>query len=105
MTRAIIDSTTSLRDAILREALDGLPLAIEIAAAKLDQLSPLELLESVGPRLIQLRNDDEAMHPRHRTLWATLDWSYQMLSIEEATIFRLLSVFAGSFMNRSNATR
>jgi predicted ATPase/DNA-binding winged helix-turn-helix (wHTH) protein len=81
----------------LCEALDGLPLAIEIAAAKLDQFSPAELLDSVGRRLIEFQIDDEAMHSRHRTLWATLDWSYQLLSMKEATIFRLLSVFAGSF--------
>ncbi|MCW6511523.1 ATP-binding protein [Lichenifustis flavocetrariae] len=81
----------------LCEALDGLPLAIEIAAAKLDQFSPAEVLESVGPRLTALRNDDEGTHPRHRTLWAMLDWSYRLLSPEESTVFRLLSVFAGSF--------
>jgi predicted ATPase/DNA-binding winged helix-turn-helix (wHTH) protein len=83
--------------ASLCEALDGLPLGIEIAAAKLDQFSPAELLNSVGRRLSELRNDDEATHDRHRTLWAMLDWSYQLLSMQEATIFRLLSVFAGSF--------
>ena len=83
--------------ASLCEALDGLPLAIEIVAAKLDQFSPAELLKSVGRRLNALRNDDEATHPRHRTLWAMLDWSYRLLSPEEATIFRLLSVFAGCF--------
>jgi predicted ATPase/DNA-binding winged helix-turn-helix (wHTH) protein len=81
----------------LCEALDGLPLAIEIVAAKLDQFSPGELLNSVGSRLSELRKDDEATHSRHRTLWATLDWTYQLLSTEEATLFRLLSVFAGSF--------
>jgi predicted ATPase/DNA-binding winged helix-turn-helix (wHTH) protein len=83
--------------ASLCEALDGLPLAIEIAAAKLDQFSPAELLNSVGRRLSELRNDSEAAHSRHQTLWATLDWSYRLLSTEEATIFRLLSVFAGFF--------
>ena len=81
----------------LCETLDGLPLAIEIAAAKLDQFSPAELLESVGPRLTALWNDDEGRHPRHRTLWAMLDWSYRLLSPEESMVFRLLSVFAGSF--------
>jgi predicted ATPase/DNA-binding winged helix-turn-helix (wHTH) protein len=80
----------------LCEALDGLPLAIEIAAAKLDQFSPVELLESVGRRLNEFPND-KTTHSRHRTLWATLDWSYRLLSTEESTIFRLLSVFAGSF--------
>jgi predicted ATPase/DNA-binding winged helix-turn-helix (wHTH) protein len=83
--------------ASLCKALDGLPLAIEIAAAKLDQFSPVELLESVHRALGELRNDDEALHRRHRTLWATLDWSYQLLSSEESMIFRLLSVFEGFF--------
>lgn len=83
--------------ASLCEALDGLPLAIEIAAAQLDQFSPTELLNSVGRRFSELRNDGADTHSRHRTLWATLDWSYQLLSTQESTIFRLLSVFAGSF--------
>jgi predicted ATPase/DNA-binding winged helix-turn-helix (wHTH) protein len=83
--------------ASLCEALDGLPLAIEIAAAKLDHFSPTELLNSVGRRLSELRNEYEGAHSRHRTIWATLDWSYQLLSTQESTIFRLLSVFAGSF--------
>ena len=83
--------------ASLCEALDGLPLAIEIAAAKLDQFSPAELHSSVGRRLSELRNECEGAHSRHRTIWATLDWSYQLLSTQESTIFRLMSVFAGSF--------
>jgi predicted ATPase/DNA-binding winged helix-turn-helix (wHTH) protein len=81
----------------LCEALDGLPLAIEIVAAKLDQFTLAELLESVSCRLREIQNQDNAAHSRHLTLWATLDWSYQLLSRDEATIFRLLSVFAGSF--------
>ncbi|MCU1321789.1 MAG: Signal transduction response regulator / Tetratricopeptide repeat-containing protein [Acidobacteriaceae bacterium] len=83
--------------ASLCEALDGLPLAIEIVAAKLDHFSPTELLNSVGARLSELRNELEGAHSRHRTIWATLDWSYQLLSTQESTIFRLLSVFTGSF--------
>jgi len=83
--------------ASLCKALDGLPLAIEIAAAQLDQLSPAQLLHSVSRRFSELRNDEEATHSRHRTLWATLDWSYQLLSTQESTLFRLLSVFAGYF--------
>jgi predicted ATPase/DNA-binding winged helix-turn-helix (wHTH) protein len=85
--------------ATLCEALDGLPLAIEIAVAKLDEFSPAELAASVGRRLGDLRNDDEKVHARHRTLWATMDWSYRLLSTEESTIFRLLAVFAGSFQS------
>ena len=84
--------------ASLCEALDGLPLAIEIAAAQLDRFSPVELLNSVGRRFNELRHHGpEATHSRHRTLWATLDWSYQLLSPQESTLFRLLSVYAGSF--------
>jgi predicted ATPase/DNA-binding winged helix-turn-helix (wHTH) protein len=83
--------------ASLCEALDGLPLAIEIAAAKLDHFSSAELLNSVSTRLKELRNEDDGTHSRHRTIWAMLDWSYQLLSTQESTIFRLLSVFAGSF--------
>ena len=77
--------------------LDGLPLAIEIAAAKLDQFSPSELLESIRGRVAQLAQGEEKSHARHRTLWATLDWSYRLLSNEEAMLFRLVSVFAGPF--------
>ena len=81
----------------LCEKLDGLPLAIELAAAKLDHYRPAALLESLDQRFNLLRNDDPAVHRRHRALWATLDWSYQLLSPGEATIFRLLSVFSAPF--------
>jgi predicted ATPase/DNA-binding winged helix-turn-helix (wHTH) protein len=81
----------------LCEALDGLPLAIEIAAAKLHQFSPAGLLASFAQYLGKLPNDYAVAPSRHRTLWTTLDWSYRLLSEEEATMFRLLSVFAGAF--------
>lgn len=79
------------------ELLDGLPLAIEIAAAKLDRLGPQELLEAVTWRLRELHNKSQSAHSRHQTIWAMLDWSYQQLSEQEATLFRLLSVFVGLF--------
>jgi predicted ATPase/DNA-binding winged helix-turn-helix (wHTH) protein len=83
--------------ASLCEALDGLPLAIELAAAKLDEFSPAELLNSICGHRNELRSDRAAKHYRHQTLWATFDWSYRLLSQEESMIFRLLSVFAGYF--------
>jgi predicted ATPase/DNA-binding winged helix-turn-helix (wHTH) protein len=79
------------------EALDGLPLAIEIVAAKLAQFSAAELLDSISRHFSEFRNETDGAHLRHRTLSATLDWSYQLLSTQEAAIFRLLSVFTGSF--------
>jgi predicted ATPase len=81
--------------AILCERLGGLPLAIELAAAKLDQYSPATLLKSLDPDLSVLRNEDPGVHPRHRTMWAMLDWSYQLLSASEAAIFRLIALFSG----------
>jgi predicted ATPase/DNA-binding winged helix-turn-helix (wHTH) protein len=90
--------------ATLCEKLGGLPLAIEIAATKLDQYSPSSLLDSLDHRFSLLRNEDPAAHRRHRTLWATLDWSYQLLSANEATIFRLISLFAGAFALEDVAT-
>jgi len=81
----------------LCESLDGLPLAIEIAAAKLSHFSATELLDSISQHFSEFRNETDGAHSRHRTLSATLDWSYQLLSAQEATIFRLLSVFTGSF--------
>lgn len=81
----------------LCEKLGGLPLAIELAATKLHQYSPATLLDSLDQRFSLLRNEDPTAHRRHRTLWATLDWSYRLLSADEATIFRLVSLFAGVF--------
>jgi predicted ATPase/DNA-binding winged helix-turn-helix (wHTH) protein len=81
----------------LCEALDGLPLAIEIVASKLSHFSADELLNSVGRHISQFRNISEGAHSRHLTLWATLDWSYQLLSPQEAALLRLLSVFASFF--------
>jgi predicted ATPase/DNA-binding winged helix-turn-helix (wHTH) protein len=88
----------------LCEKLGGLPLAIEIAATKLDQYSPASLLDSLGQRFSLLKNEDPVAHRRHRTLWATLDWSYQLLSASETRIFRLLSLFSGAFAHEDVAT-
>ena len=77
-------------------SLDGLPLAIELAAAKLENRTPQELLEMLGEHL-SFRQRNNGVPARHETLLATIDWSYGLLSQDEATIFRLVSVFAGAF--------
>ncbi len=75
--------------------LDGLPLAIELAAARIALFTPKELLERLDKRLSVLSGGSRDLPARHRTLQATLDWSYGLLTPEEQALYRRLSVFAG----------
>jgi predicted ATPase len=77
--------------------LAGSPLAIELAAARTRVLSPAQIAARLGNALSLLATDDRTVPSRHRTLQATLDWSYGLLSQSEQSLFRCLSVFAGSF--------
>jgi predicted ATPase len=74
--------------------LDGLPLAIELAAARARVLTPEQILERLGERLDLLKGGRDA-DPRQQTLRATVEWSYDLLTDEEAALFRRLAVFAG----------
>jgi predicted ATPase len=74
--------------------LDDLPLAVELAAARTKALSPRQILDRLGVRLDELRGGRDA-DPRHQTLRATIEWSYELLSPEEQRLFRSLAVFAG----------
>ena len=77
--------------------LDGIPLAIELAAARIRLLSPTELLERLDDRFRLLRGGGRRGLERHQTLRATVAWSYQLLSPDAQLLFDRLSVFAGSF--------
>jgi len=77
--------------------LDGLPLAIELAAARSNVLAPAEILRSLDDRLASLRRRDDSVAQRQRTLRALIDWSYDLLDPGEQAVFRRLAVFAGSF--------
>ncbi|MGH9125110.1 MAG: helix-turn-helix transcriptional regulator [Acidimicrobiales bacterium] len=75
--------------------LDGLPLAIELAAARLAVLSPAEIVERLEDRFLLLRGAVGAQ--RHQTLEAAFNWSHELLSAAEATLLRRLAVFTGGW--------
>jgi predicted ATPase len=77
--------------------LDGLPLAIELAAARVRLLSPQALLARLDDRLKLLTGGARDLPERQRTLKNTLDWSFDLLSSPEQALFRRLAVFPGTF--------
>ena len=78
-------------------ALDGLPLAIELAAARMSTLSAAEIETHLTDRFAFLAYRRQVPDPRHQALQAAIDWSYQLLSAEERRVVGELSAFAGDF--------
>ncbi|MGV9911230.1 ATP-binding protein [Streptomyces tendae] len=76
-------------------ALDGLPLAVELAAARLRTLAPDELADRLDDRFRLLSRGDRAKAPRHRTLRAVVEWSWELLDDEERELARRFTVFTG----------
>jgi non-specific serine/threonine protein kinase len=77
--------------------LDGIPLALELAAARTRSLSVEQINERLGDRFRLLTSGSRTALPRQQTLRATLDWSYDLLTEDERVVLRRLSVFPGSF--------
>ena len=90
--RADIGDSPAVHELIHR--LDGLPLAIELAAARAKLLGPEQLLERIGQRLDLLKGGRDA-DERHATLRATIAWSYDLLGTDEQSLFARLAVFPG----------
>ena len=80
----------------LSTALDHLPLAIELAASRIRMMSPSKMLAHIGERFRLLTSSD-SVHARHRTLRATIDWSWDLLKPHERSALAQMSVFEGGF--------
>lgn len=78
-------------------SLDGIPLAIEIAAAWVRVLSTEQIAARLKDSLKLLSRGNRTMIPRHNTLQASIEWSYDLLSNQERTLFRRLAVFSGGW--------
>ncbi|GHH06513.1 BTAD domain-containing putative transcriptional regulator [Streptomyces lanatus] len=98
------DAATALRDARDQDAvaeicrrLDGLPLAIELAAARLRLLTPRQIADRLDDRFRLLTSGSRTVLPRQQTLRAVVDWSWDLLDVRERTVLREVSVFAGGW--------
>jgi len=82
---------------LICQRLDGIPLAVELAAARVRGLAPEHLAARLVDRFRLLTGGSRTALPRHQTLRAAVDWSYELLSEPERVLFRRLSVFAGGW--------
>jgi predicted ATPase/DNA-binding response OmpR family regulator/Tfp pilus assembly protein PilF len=89
----VLDDVATI--AAICERLDGLPLAIELAAARSDEWAPVELLNELAQRLPVLYSTNRDTPARQRTMQAAIDWSYTLLRPVEQVLFRRVGVFAG----------
>ena len=92
-----LDGETAPVVARLVARLDGMPLAIELAAARVEALGVAPLLDRIDDRFTLLEAGDRLAAARHRSLAATVEWSYRLLEERERRVFRAVSVFPGPF--------
>ncbi len=92
-----LDGETAPVVARLVARLDGMPLAIELAAARVEALGVAPLLDRIDDRFTLLEAGDRLAAARQRSLAATVEWSYRLLEERERRVFRALSVFPGPF--------
>jgi predicted ATPase/DNA-binding CsgD family transcriptional regulator len=95
--RFALDEQNAPAVAALVARLDGMPLAIELAAARVEALGVGQLLDRLDDRFALLAGADRLAAPRQRSLAATVEWSYQLLDEQEQQVFRALAVFPGPF--------
>jgi predicted ATPase len=93
----VISSQNARFIAQICQRLDGIPLAIELAAARANMLTIEQILERLDDRFNLLTGGLRTALPRHQTLRATIEWSYDLLSEQERIVFRRLAVFMGGW--------
>jgi predicted ATPase/DNA-binding CsgD family transcriptional regulator len=93
----VLDGRTGPAVAAIVARLDGMPLAIELAAARVEALGVGQLLDRLDDRFALLAGADRLAAGRHRSLAAAVEWSYQLLDETEQRVFRHISVFPGPF--------
>ena len=93
----VIDDSQAAAVSELCRRLDGLPLAIELAASRVRALTPVELVANLDERFRLLVGGRRSRMDRHQTMRGTLDWSYELCSDTERTVFDRLSVFPAGF--------
>jgi predicted ATPase/DNA-binding CsgD family transcriptional regulator len=99
----VVDAGNAAAVAAICRALDGIPLAIELAAARVRVLSPEQIRARMDDRFGLLTAGDRSAAPRHQTLRATIEWSYELLAPAERVLFRRLSVFSGWSLEMAEA--
>ena len=92
-----LDDETAAAVAEICIRLDGVPLALELAAARMRSMSPDQLAERLPERFRVLAGSRRATDPRHRNLRDLVQWSYELLTEAEQRLFERISIFAGSF--------
>jgi predicted ATPase len=95
--RFVIDDAAAEAVAEICRRLDGIPLAIELAAARVTLLTPRQLSRRLDERFRLLTGGRRDTLPRQQTLRALIDWSHDLLDERERVLFRRLAIFAGSF--------
>jgi predicted ATPase/DNA-binding CsgD family transcriptional regulator len=96
-----VDAPNREAVALICEHLDRLPLAVELAAARIDVMAEQEILSQLSDRFRLLAGGSRSDPKRLRTMEAAIDWSYRLLAEDEAKLFRRLSVFRGGFTPES----
>ena len=97
LPRFEMDATNAPPISRICQRADRLPLAIELAAAKLSFMTEWEIADALAESLELLAGGPRTELARHRTMWATVEWSYNLLDEEEKALFRRLAVFQGGF--------